>query len=117
MPISAVVKGTPVPLPDTTNRALLLVAREAIRNSVTHAAASEIRLSLRFDTEALREEVRDDGRGFQRPPSSLADGHFGILGMRERMEQIGGSLEVSSGAGQGTTVTAMLPLGAERESA
>jgi ligand-binding sensor domain-containing protein/signal transduction histidine kinase len=114
--VSLEVVGEPGPLSDATNRALLLVAREAIRNAVTHGAPSAVRLRLRREAAALRMDIRDDGRGFQRSPATLADeGHFGILGMRERMEQIGGALEVASRPGEGTTVTATLPLGEHRE--
>jgi signal transduction histidine kinase len=108
--VSLDVEGDPVPLPDSTNRALTLVAREAIRNAVAHAGPSVVRIHLSFGSSAIRLGIEDDGCGFAPSAKRLAaDGHFGILGMRERMEQIGGSLEVSSTAGKGTTVGAMLP--------
>jgi len=109
--VSLDVEGDPVALPDSTNRALTLVAREAIRNAVAHASPSAVRIRLTFGSAAIRLGIEDDGCGFAASAKRLAaDGHFGILGMRERMEQIGGSLEVSSSAGKGTTVGAMLPL-------
>jgi signal transduction histidine kinase len=64
---------------------------------------------LSYGSNAIRLEVRDDGRGFETAMGHLAAaGHFGILGMRERMEQIGGSLEVCSRPGGGTLITAQL---------
>jgi signal transduction histidine kinase len=108
--VSLDVEGDPVPLPDSTNRALTLVAREAIRNAVAHAGPSAVRIRLSFGSSSIKLGIEDDGCGFAPVAKRLAaDGHFGILGMRERMEQIGGSLEVSSTAGKGTTVGAMLP--------
>jgi len=57
--------------------------------------------------------VRDDGRGFT-PPEQPADlvhqGHFGLMGMRERALLYGGQLTIASAPGQGTTITARLPL-------
>jgi ligand-binding sensor domain-containing protein/signal transduction histidine kinase len=109
--VSLEVEGDPVGLPDSTNRALTLVAREAIRNAVAHASPSAVRIRLSFGSSAIRLGIEDDGCGFAESAKRLAaDGHFGILGMRERMEQIGGSLDVSSTAGKGTRVGAMLPL-------
>jgi ligand-binding sensor domain-containing protein/signal transduction histidine kinase len=109
--VSLDVEGDPVPLPDSTNRALTLVAREAIRNAVAHASPSAVRIHLSFGSSAIRLGIEDNGCGFAASAKRLAaDGHFGILGMRERMEQIGGSLEVSSSAGGGTIVGALLPL-------
>ena len=111
IPVSLEVEGEPVCLPDATNRVLTLVAREAIRNAVAHAAPSSVRIRLSFGSSAIRLGIEDDGCGFAPSGKRLAaDGHFGILGMRERMEQIGGSLEVSSCAGKGTSVGATLPL-------
>jgi signal transduction histidine kinase len=103
--------GAPPALPASTNRALLLVAREAIRNALAHGSPAAIRVCLTVRAGELRMEVQDDGCGFEGIADDLAAaGHFGILGMRERMEQIAGSLDVTSMPGAGTTVTACLPL-------
>jgi ligand-binding sensor domain-containing protein/signal transduction histidine kinase len=109
VPVTVEVAGAPIDLPDSTNRTLLLVAREAIRNALAHASPSAVAVTLSFQQEAVRLEVRDDGHGFV--PSMVhlaAAGHFGILGMRERMEQILGTLEIVSEPGAGTLVTARL---------
>jgi signal transduction histidine kinase len=66
---------------------------------------------LSFGSSAASLDIQDDGCGFESAAARhAAAGHFGILGMRERMEQIGGSLEVFSSPGNGTTITAHLPL-------
>jgi two-component sensor histidine kinase len=98
-------------LPESTNRALLLVAREAIRNALSHGSPGAIGVFLNVGPDTLRLEVTDNGCGFEAASAGLAAaGHFGILGMRERMEQISGSLDVNSKPGRGTTITACLPL-------
>ena len=102
------------------DRTLLLVGREAVRNAVAHAAPSLISVHIAIKDAEVRLEVRDNGRGFA--SSSFArgkDGHFGIVGMRERIEQLGGSFSLESEPGAGTTVLARVPLreraiGAER---
>jgi nitrate/nitrite-specific signal transduction histidine kinase len=58
--------------------------------------------------------VRDDGRGFDSSGAlSMTDGHFGLLGMRERAERVGGQFDVASHAGAGTQITVSIPLDSE----
>jgi signal transduction histidine kinase len=79
---------------------------------VTHGLPTAVGVRLLFGLSAIRLDIQDDGCGFEPAlPCLAADGHFGILGMRERMEQIWGSLEVASNPGNGTTITAHFPLG------
>ena len=90
--------------------ALLLVTREAIRNAVQHASPRAIEVRLALTPLGLQLDVTDDGVGFDPECNGFAaEGHFGILGMRERMEQIGGSFEIVSRKGGGTVITAQLP--------
>lgn len=112
IPVTLEVAGPEARLADSTNRTMLLVAREAIRNALTHASPTAVAVRLLHGLPAVRLEIQDNGCGFEPASAGLAaDGHFGILGMRERMEQIGGSLELTSTPGAGTTVTARLPGG------
>jgi signal transduction histidine kinase len=111
IPIRLHVTGEAASLGDADQRALLLVIREAVRNAATHGRPQSIEVSLRYTPQAIEIDVQDDGIGFAAPEAELADrGHFGILGMRERIEQLGGSLEVCSEPGAGTTVSARVPL-------
>ncbi len=111
IPVTLEVAGVVVPLADSVNRALLLVTREAIRNAVSHGTPAAVEVRLTFGQSGIRLDIQDDGCGFEAVSACLAtDGHFGILGMRERMEQIRGSLDVTSSPGNGTTITAYLPL-------
>jgi signal transduction histidine kinase len=101
-------------LPDFAAGNLLLVAQEAMLNAARHAAATAttVRLHAPPPGDAIVLEVADDGRGFD-PAARPAgpQGHFGLDGMRERVERIGGTLDIHSAPGQGTTVTVRLPLG------
>lgn len=84
------------------------IAQEAIANAVQHASAAHIDVSLGEDGEDVVLEVRDDGVGFD-PKEAAASGRFGLAGMRERAEMVGGSLAVVSAPGAGTTVTLRIP--------
>jgi ligand-binding sensor domain-containing protein/signal transduction histidine kinase len=109
IPVRADIQGTPMPLDDTADRNLLLVAREAIRNAVVHAQPRQIDVALCFEPSAVRLEVNDDGCGFTSEPAR-ENVHYGIVGMRERVEQSGGTFELVSSPGHGTRVIARLPL-------
>lgn len=84
---------------------LLRIGTEAMTNAVKHAQAKRITVRLEFESDAVVLEVLDDGRGFDASRSTtLAAGHFGWLGIRERAERIGGVLTVQSSPGGGTRV-------------
>ena len=105
------VTGTEMPLDERTERSLLLVAREAMRNAIAHSEAKRVEVSLIFSPETVRLEVTDDGKGFDPELVRGPDrGHYGLLGMKERVEQIGGKFRVQSEGGTGTTVAASVPL-------
>jgi signal transduction histidine kinase len=115
VPIRVELAGSPVHLESGTVRSLFLVAREAVRNAVTHSASRQIGIRLCFDAAEIRLEVVDDGRGFTPPSREMeARGHYGILGMRERVEQLGGKFLLHSSPGSGTSVVVRLPLSGRR---
>jgi ligand-binding sensor domain-containing protein/signal transduction histidine kinase len=88
---------------------LVMVAREALSNAVRHAAPTSVQLRLSFGTRELKMQVDDNGRGFD-PASSPANGHYGIIGMRERIEHLGGKFFLRSGPGEGTHLEVAVPL-------
>jgi len=100
--------GEAFPLPRFVAGNLLLVVQEAVRNALHHAEATAIDVAVRFNAAGREVEasVRDDGRGFewgrQRGP---AQGHFGLQGMKERVEALRGRLAIDPAPGRGTTVT------------
>jgi signal transduction histidine kinase len=92
---------------------LLRIGHEAIVNAVRHAQASEIRLELRFDADAVSLKVLDDGRGFS--PSRMrheGDPHYGLVSMRERAENLGGRFTIARSPNGGTEVEAVVPTSA-----
>lgn len=90
-------------------RIVYRLIQEALTNVAKHAEADRVLLSARHDGERLRIAVADDGRGFD--PAEVERGH-GLLGMRERVESLGGELEVRSEPAAGTTVNASIPVSA-----
>ena len=111
------VYGAYRPLPPGTEREFLRVAQEAIHNVKKHAGAKHLFVQLEYGQAEVALEVRDDGRGFaSNEDLDSPPGHYGITGMRERAAAIGGSLEMTSEAGVGTTVRLRAPALKEKES-
>jgi ligand-binding sensor domain-containing protein/signal transduction histidine kinase len=105
------VSGTFRPLAQSLENNLLRIGQEAINNAVRHARAQRILVSLNFDTKRVRLSVQDDGCGFDH--QTLGNGesaHFGLVGMRERAEQLGGALQIHGSPGQGTEVVVDVPI-------
>ncbi len=83
-----------------------------MNNAVKHAQAQRIFVNLVFDARRVQLSVRDDGCGFDNQAAGNGRaGHFGLIGMRERAEQIGGTLSIHSTEGSGTEVVADVPIG------
>jgi signal transduction histidine kinase len=83
---------------------LLHIGQEALTNALKHANATEFRARLSFASGAVRLELRDNGDGFV--IDAVDGGGFGLIGMKERAEQIGARLTVSSEPGVGTNIVA-----------
>jgi signal transduction histidine kinase len=97
--------------------ALYRISQEALNNVVRHSKAKHARLHITFGDQEITLEINDNGIGFQTPKSPtdfVPSGHFGLLGMRERADLIGGRLEVQSEAGNGTRLTVWLPLASSK---
>jgi PAS domain S-box-containing protein len=90
---------------------LLRVIQEALTNARKHSGAHAVRVVIEQDKSQAHITITDDGRGFDADRSDLATGgHFGLVFMRERMEQIGGSLKIDSRPGAGTVVELYAPI-------
>ena len=113
LPVELHVDGNEQRLSPEAELSLFRVAQEALINAWKHAQTPKVEVGLCFDEEAVRLTVSDRGRGFVVPErlGALAEaGHFGLVGIHERMELVGGTLGLASGPGQGTTLTAWVPL-------
>jgi signal transduction histidine kinase len=104
-------RGDPWPLPTSIESALLRVGQEALVNVAKHAGATQVRLVLEYTPDAVRLSISDDGVGFDELPAGVAApgpwGGFGLLGMRERLAALGGTLVLSSDGG--AQVVAVVP--------
>jgi ligand-binding sensor domain-containing protein/signal transduction histidine kinase len=94
-----------------TDRTILLVGREALRNAVVHGKPENVSLRISFEPAEVSLTVTDNGSGFAADHEQAAENrHFGILGMRERVEKLGGAFSIVSEPGAGTRVVARIPL-------
>jgi signal transduction histidine kinase/streptogramin lyase len=105
------VSGPETVLPQEMEQHLLRIAQEAVTNVVKHAGANRIAIKLHTEARKLYLRIWDNGRGFETPDVfSTLGGHFGLIGMRERAERLGGELRLASNPGEGTEVEVTVPL-------
>jgi len=95
-------------LPDPVKTCVYRVVQEALHNCEKHSRARKVRVTVRQLDECLVAEVEDDGCGFA--ATAQRSTGFGLLGMRERSANAGGSLVVDSAPGQGTRIALRIPL-------
>jgi two-component system, NarL family, sensor kinase len=103
------VVGTAHPVPSRMESALYRVAQEALSNARRHARAALVMVELSAEPDRVTLSITDNGVGFD--VNRRRDGHFGLVGMRERMRLLGGDLRVLGRPGAGTRVTATVRLG------
>jgi len=104
------VRGKMRHLPLAWQENLLHIGQEALTNALKYAHPRNFETKLIFNTKELHLELRDDGDGFK--VKERHDG-FGLAGMRERVEQMGGKLNISSARGKGTEIVVILPYNLE----
>jgi signal transduction histidine kinase len=108
--VDVAIQGTPQALRPIIRDDIYRIGSEALRNAFRHARARRIEVEIRYATRQFQLRVRDDGQGINAGPlDAPRAGHFGLPGMRERAEQIGGRVEVWSKAGIGTEVALTIP--------
>jgi len=100
------VQGEPRSLGPQWDENLLRIGQEVLTNSLRHAQASEFDVQVGFSADQLRLTLRDNGLGFD--PAGKFDG-FGLLGIRERVESMGGRLAIAGARGEGTAISITLP--------
>jgi two-component system NarL family sensor kinase len=102
--------------PDATglrDELVMSLARELLNNCAKHADAQAVRVAVRRDDGAVVLEVADDGCGLDLVAVAEApmNGHIGLASLTQRVEAVGGTLDLQAAAGGGTTVRAKLPVG------
>ncbi len=108
------VDGDPYPLPTPVGVALLRAAQEALANVRSHADARHVGLTLAYQSQAVSLDVADDGLGFDpdRPPVGPTTGTgIGLAAMRARLAEVGGTLIIEAAPGNGTAISATIPIG------
>ena len=95
---------------DNTAHAILRMIRELVVNALRHGRATSVKVAGSLDADGLHFSVRDNGRGFDpdtRP--GVLQGHFGLQGIYERIQKLGGSLTIDSAPGLGARITGRIP--------
>ena len=110
LPVEVVVEGTPHDLASGVDLTAYRVVQESLTNALRHAGDAHARVVLRYAADALHVEVADDGVG---PVTNGDGGGHGLIGMRERVALLGGTLQAGARPGGGFLVRAELPLGAD----
>jgi len=104
-----ILSGTVFPLPAECEDNLLRIGQEVVTNVLRHALASELRIELTFAPAQITLQLTDNGRGFD--VAAPRDG-FGLVGMRERVDSMGGRMKIRSAIGEGTSIRIVIPVSA-----
>jgi ligand-binding sensor domain-containing protein/signal transduction histidine kinase len=109
-PIEYSITGTPFAASQPVSHDLLMVAREAVLNAVRHGSPARVEVHLAYSRRELAMNVIDDGCGFDPNQAEHLNGHhFGLKGMKERIQRCGGKLRIVSAAGKGVRIDVRLP--------
>jgi signal transduction histidine kinase len=115
IPVRVEIDGNPITLRPALEVVLFRAAQEALANVAKHSGATRAGLTLTYTSDTVALDVLDDGSGFD-PSADLASREavqtgagYGLEAMRSRLSQVGGSLIVESGPGEGTTLSANVP--------
>jgi ligand-binding sensor domain-containing protein/signal transduction histidine kinase len=111
VPVRFETSGRPVVLDPAVEHDILMVAREAVYNAMQHAGPTEVCVQVHFEDDRIRMRVLDNGCGFNPEKALRAGGqHFGLVGMRERTERLGGHFDIRSTPGAGTELLVEVPV-------
>jgi signal transduction histidine kinase len=107
LPVRVHVDGEPFPLPRAIDLSAYRIVQEGLTNALKHAHATNADVTVRYGSDELQLEVRDDGRG-----SSSNDGlGHGLVGIRERVKIYGGEMAAGTANGGGFVLSTRLPVG------
>ena len=109
-PVAFLDRG-PRPLPESMEENLLRIAQEALTNIIKHAKATEATITLDYGPRNVILSIVDNGTGFDAAPrAGPREGHFGLLGITERVNRLRGQVSIAAAPGKGTMVQASLPI-------
>ncbi|MCI0615152.1 sensor histidine kinase, partial [bacterium] len=106
------VTGAPRSLPSSAETALLRISQEAMHNINKHAQAKNVNITFSFMEDIFVMDIADDGLGFE--PSKIGNG-FGMKTMRDRTEELSGTLTIESERGTGTAIAVSIPISEEND--
>jgi signal transduction histidine kinase len=110
VPVACSITGTPFPVTEPVAHDLLMVAREAVYNSMLHGHPERVSVELAYNSRDLTMDLTDDGCGFDPLDIESNNGHhFGLHGMRERIHRSGGKFRLTSAPGKGVQIEVRLP--------
>jgi ligand-binding sensor domain-containing protein/two-component sensor histidine kinase len=105
------VSGDKEPLPHFVVVQLNRISQEAVSNSIKHAQAHNVYIELLYQPDKINLRIADDGCGFDvEEKQSFKVGHYGLLGIKERVQKINGTLNILSWQGEGTEITVQVPI-------
>jgi signal transduction histidine kinase/ligand-binding sensor domain-containing protein len=107
--LDVTVKGTPHACAALVEEQLVLIGQEAVNNAVRHGQARRVAVEIDYQGDRTSLRVADDGVGFDPEAASTASGHYGLVSMRERAEQVRGRITIASSPGSGTEIEAVVP--------
>jgi signal transduction histidine kinase/ligand-binding sensor domain-containing protein len=108
--VQVTITGTPYQLPKIIEHNLLRISQECITNTVKHAQASRLQINLCFESNYINLYIKDDGCGINLSTSPFTrTGHFGLIGIKERVEKLGGKLLLDTAPGKGTKYEISIP--------
>ena len=114
--VAVEARGLVRPLPEVIEEDLLRIAQESITNVVKHSGATTAKVLIDYASDSVRLEIEDNGKGFSAAEiPGPGEGHFGLLGIRERATRLRGEVSFHSTPGKGTVVRVQVPIEAEPE--
>lgn len=114
--VEVAAQGRVRPLPETIEENLLRIGQEAVTNIIKHSGASAATIHLDYGAQSVVLKIEDNGRGFAVEERAGPDnGHFGLLGISERVKRMNGQISLTSAPGNGTTVRIQIPIDPAQE--
>lgn len=104
------VQGKEIRLSSSMEAAIYRLVQEALTNVQKHAVASRVLVHVSFSAGKLEITIKDNGRGFSRPPNQDDQSHYGIIGMYERVQLLEGAIDIQSGPEKGTEIKIIIPI-------